>query len=242
MRLVKLDAIDSTNDFLKGLASKESLENFTTIWAQSQTHGRGQMGSMWVSEAGKNLTMSVLIRNSVTNLSQIFTLNVAVALAVIQALEGLGIPNLTIKWPNDIMSGNKKVGGILIENIVKSGGITDSVVGVGLNVNQTNFDNLPNASSLKLICKRDFDNEKLLFSVVEQLEEITLNLIITSDLLWQRYRDTLYKFGMPMPFENLLGKQFMGIIQGVTAEGEIQILLEDDSVGTFKMKQIKMLY
>jgi BirA family biotin operon repressor/biotin-[acetyl-CoA-carboxylase] ligase len=242
MRLVKLDAIDSTNNFLKGLASKESLENFTTIWAQSQTHGRGQMGSMWVSEAGKNLTMSVLIRNSVTNLSQIFTLNVAVAIAVIQALEVLEIPNLTIKWPNDIMSGNRKVGGILIENIVKSGGITDSVVGVGLNVNQTNFDNLPNASSLKLICKRDFDNENLLISVVEQLEETTLDLIATSDLLWQRYRSKLYKFGIPMPFENVLGKQFMGIIQGVTAEGEIQILLEDDSVGTFKMKQIKMLY
>lgn len=242
MRLVKLDAIDSTNDFLKGLASKESLENYTTIWAQSQTHGRGQMGSIWESEPGKNLIMSVLVRNSVTILSQIYTFNVAVALAAIQALEEHEIPNLTIKWPNDIMSGNKKVGGILIENIVKSGGITDSVVGLGLNVNQTHFDNLPNASSLKLICKRDFDNEKLLRSVVEHLKINALDLIATSDLLWQCYQDKLYKFGIPMPFENVLGRQFMGIIQGVTAEGQIQILLEDDRVGTFEIKQIKMLY
>lgn len=242
MRLVKLDAIDSTNDFLKGLASKESLENYTTIWAQSQTHGRGQMGSIWESEPGKNLIMSVLVRNSVTILSQIYTFNVAVALAAIQALEEHEIPNLTIKWPNDIMSGNKKLGGILIENIVKSGGITDSVVGLGLNVNQTHFDNLPNASSLKLICKRDFDNEKLLRSVVEHLKINALDLIATSDLLWQCYHDKLYKFGIPMPFENVLGRQFMGIIQGVTAEGQIQILLEDDRVGTFEIKQIKMLY
>ena len=78
MRLVKLDAIDSTNEFLKGLSSQESLENFTVVTAENQTKGKGQMGAVWNSEIGKNLIMSVLIRDFITDIHQIFNLNIAV--------------------------------------------------------------------------------------------------------------------------------------------------------------------
>jgi len=116
MKVIKLDAIDSTNEFLKGLSSKQQLENFTVVTAENQTKGKGQMGSVWDSEAGKNLTMSVFVKDSLSDVNQIFKLNIGVALAVIEALETFNIPNLMIKWPNDIMSYNFKIAGILIEN------------------------------------------------------------------------------------------------------------------------------
>ena len=108
MKLIKLDAIDSTNDFLKALASKDELDNFTVVIAENQTKGKGQMGEKWVTESGKNLTMSVLIKGFLFDNEQVFNLNIIVSLSLIDTLKSLNIPDLTIKWPNDIMSYNKK--------------------------------------------------------------------------------------------------------------------------------------
>ena len=86
MKLIKLDAIDSTNEFLKGLANKQELENFTVVTAENQTKGKGQMGAVWPSEAGKNLIMSVLVKDFLSDIEQVYNLNIAVSLAVIEAL------------------------------------------------------------------------------------------------------------------------------------------------------------
>ena len=86
MKRIKLDAIDSTNEFLKGLSAKQSVENFTVVTAENQTKGKGQMGSVWVSEPSKNLIMSVLIKDFVKNSNQIFDINIAVSVLIIQAL------------------------------------------------------------------------------------------------------------------------------------------------------------
>ena len=170
MKLIKLDAIDSTNEFLKGLSNKQELENFTVVTAENQTKGKGQMGAVWASEAGKNLIMSVLVKGFLSDICEIYNLNIAVSLAVINVLETSKIPGLSIKWPNDILSYNKKIGGILIENSIKSDGKIISIVGLGLNVNQTNFENLPKASSLAVICNAQFDKEELLFSIMDKIE------------------------------------------------------------------------
>ncbi len=105
MKLIKLDAIDSTNDYLKQLSSVSVVENFTVVTTKNQTNGKGQMGTIWKSESGKNITFSILIKNILYNYNQIFDLNVVVACSIIQVLEVFSIPNLTVKWPNDIMSG-----------------------------------------------------------------------------------------------------------------------------------------
>ena len=86
MKLIKLDAIDSTNDFLKALSGKQLLENFTVVSAENQTNGKGQMGAKWDSEIGKNLIVSVLIKDVLKNNTEIFDLNVAIALAIISSL------------------------------------------------------------------------------------------------------------------------------------------------------------
>ena len=242
MKVIKLDAIDSTNAFLKGLSSKQDLENFTVVTAECQTKGKGQMGAVWASEASKNLIMSILVKDFLSDICQIFNLNVAVSLAVIEVLETMKIPDLSIKWPNDIMSYNKKIGGILIENSIKSDGTIISVVGLGLNVNQTNFENLPKASSLAVISGATFDPEELLLLIGTGIEQKIALWKQFPATLWDSYINNLYKKGIPMAFSAQNGTNFMGIIQGVSDIGKLQIMLEDDSVVTFDIKEIQMLY
>ncbi len=242
MKLIKLDAIDSTNEFLKGISSKEALENFTVVTAENQTKGKGQMGAVWNSEVGKNLIMSVLVKDLLKDINEIFNLNIAVSLAVITALKKNNIPDLSIKWPNDILSANKKIGGILIENIIKSDGTILSIVGLGLNVNQTNFEGLPKASSLAVVTGKEFDKEKLLLEIIAHLEMNVAASKLNPASLRQQFVDLLYKKGVPMPFANSKDEKFMGMIQGISTIGKLQVLLEDDSVAEFDIKEIQMLY
>ncbi|MGO4771426.1 biotin--[acetyl-CoA-carboxylase] ligase [Flavobacterium sp. W22_SRS_FK3] len=242
MKLIKLDAIDSTNDFLKSLSSQEKLDNFTVVIAENQSKGKGQMGAKWQSESGKNLIMSALVKDFVFDNQQFFDLNIVVSLSVVEVLKTLNIPDLSIKWPNDIMSYNKKIGGILIENTLKSDGRIVSVVGLGLNVNQTNFENLPHASSLALITQTEFDKEIFPLLIIKKIKEkIALWNTHTADF-WNEYVDNLFRKGVPMPFRNLQNENFMGIIKGVTSMGELQIVLEDESIKNFEVKEIIMLY
>ncbi len=243
MKLIKLDAIDSTNDFLRNLLNHNDPENFTVVTAEDQTEGKGQMGSVWVSEKGKNLTMSILVKDFVFDISQIYNLNTAIATAIISVLKKYNIPKLSIKWPNDIMSDNKKVGGILIENIIKGSSQIDSIVGIGLNVNQINFDGLPKASSLSLMANRTFEKELLLLEIVESIKQNVVRLSEGKAFeIWQNYTDLLFKKGLPMAFENQQRQRFMGIIQGVTKTGQLELLLEDDTTKTYGIKEIQMLY
>ncbi len=242
MKLIKLDAIDSTNDFLKGLSNNQFVENFTIVTAESQTNGKGQMGSVWVCEPSKNLIMSVLITNFLKDIDSIFDVNIVVSTTIIQVLEDLQIPQLSIKWPNDIMSYTKKIGGILIENSIKSDGTINSIVGLGLNVNQTHFENLPHASSLAVVCNATFDKEVILFKFVEKLKDKIQLWKKNKDKIWSDYTNMLFKKGVPMPFVDKTERNFMGIIQDVTATGKLQILLENDTISEFEIKEIKMLY
>ena len=242
MKLIKLDAIDSTNEFLKGLSNNQLVENFTVVTAENQTQGKGQMGSVWVSEPSKNIIMSVFLKDFVEDVKQIFDINIVVAVSVINALEDFAIPELSIKWPNDIMSYNKKIAGILIENSIKSNGSIFSIVGLGLNVNQTDFEHLPKASSLAAISNATFDKEEILLKIVEELKNNTLSWNQNKESLRFDYANSLFKKGIPMPFLDGYQQNFMGIIQGVSSLGKLEILVENDLVLSFDIKEIQMLY
>jgi BirA family biotin operon repressor/biotin-[acetyl-CoA-carboxylase] ligase len=242
MKLIKLDAIDSTNDFLKGLSTTQELENFTVVTAENQTKGRGQMGAIWNSEKSKNLIMSVFVKDLLVGVQGIYQFNIATALAIVQVLKTFNIKDLSIKWPNDIMAGNFKLAGILIENSFKSDGSIVTIIGIGLNVNQTNFDNLPKASSMAVVANSFFDKEELVVLIVEQLKTNLKLLDVDSQFLWDKYLELLFKKGVPMPFKINNNKPFMGIIKGVSKTGKLMVLLEDDSVAEFSLKEIQMLY
>lgn len=242
MNIIKLNAISSTNEHLKHLMAQQVVSNLTVVWAKNQTLGKGQMGSSWEVEEGKNLTFSVLVKDLIVDVHQLFTLNIVVSLAVFSALEQIKIPKLAIKWPNDILSGNSKIGGILIENSFKSNGEVYSVVGIGLNVNQLSFDNIPNASSLAKITGKEYDLEVLLNNILQFLQYYLAQMRTDSPSIWKMYHQKLFKIGVPAPFEKPNGEKFMAIIQKVIPDGRLELLLENDELVYFDVKEVKLLY
>ena len=242
MKLVKLDAIDSTNDYLKDLVRNQTVENFTVVIAENQTKGKGQMGSIWVSEKGKNLIMSVLVKNFIFDASTVFNLNIVVSLAVISALKNLNIPNLSIKWPNDIMSDDKKIGGILIENSFRSDSTINSIIGIGLNVNQTDFNLLPQASSLTLITQNKVDRNKLLLNIINNLKTNIKSWEKSNNILITNYNNLLFKKNVKMQFVNKDNTCFKGIILGVSSNGKLEVISELGQHVDFDIKEIQMIY
>lgn len=243
MHIIKLSAIDSTNSFLKELSTKQTVENFTVVVAENQTNGRGQRGANWEVESGKNLTFSVLIKDVLLSFEEVFNLNVVVAVSLFQTFSNLKIPNLTIKWANDILADKKKICGILIENQFKSNSEIFSVIGIGINVNQENFINLPQASSLKIISGQEWNKDEVLLTFLNQFQNnINLYKNEGAKYFWEVYHENLFKKNMPMAFENAQNDKFMGIIKQVLPNGLLQIQLEDDSLQLFDIKEVKMLY
>jgi BirA family biotin operon repressor/biotin-[acetyl-CoA-carboxylase] ligase len=243
MQLIKLSATDSTNAYLKDLMLHNRVEDFTVVLAHTQLKGRGQMGTNWLSEPGNNLTFSVLIKSINSLVSDQFLLNIYVSLAIYETLSQLQVPDLKIKWPNDIMSGHSKICGILIENILSGQHIQASIVGIGLNVNQLAFNDLSNVSSLKLLLGRSYDLEELLYKIVENLK----NLLgkkgegDRTDLV-ERYEAKLFRKDRPSTFKNQDDEMFMGFIKGVSSSGKLQILMEDNILKEFNLKEVKLLY
>ncbi|MTG97991.1 biotin--[acetyl-CoA-carboxylase] ligase [Myroides albus] len=243
MNVIKLDATASTNTYLKDLLTSYDLDNFTVVSTENQFAGRGQRGEVWSSEVGSNLTFSVLVRDFLFEVEDVFCLNIIAALAVRSAVKKIFTLELDVKWPNDILSVNRKVGGILIENIFKAEGAITSIVGIGLNVNQVQFTDLIKATSLALLLGSQIDKDALMLKVVEELEMYCQRLQKgEKENLWQEYLDVLYRKGVPSAFELPTGKRFMGIIIGVSMYGFLQVKLEDDSVEEFGVKEIKLLY
>ena len=242
MKLVKLDAIDSTNDYLKEAVRTMTVENYTVVTAEHQTNGKGQRGSTWVSEKGKNLIMSMLVRDFVDAGTTMFDLNIAVALAVIHALDSLDIPQLSIKWPNDIMSDDKKIGGILIENSFKSDNTVDSIVGIGLNVNQIEFKNLPQASSLAVITKATFDKAIILEKIINAIQDHLKSWPNKGQQFQKTYTNLLFKKEELMVFQTSDDSFFKGTIKGITSGGRLVIENDKGMQLDFEIKEVKMIF
>jgi BirA family biotin operon repressor/biotin-[acetyl-CoA-carboxylase] ligase len=243
MRIVKLNAIPSTNTFLKEKVMATNAQDFTVVVTNNQTQGKGQMGAVWESEPSKNLTFSVFKKFNDFSITNRFYITKAVSLAIHKALDTLKIMNLAIKWPNDILADNKKICGVLIENMLKGNNITGTIVGIGLNVNQVEFNALPKVTSLKKCNGVVYDLDEVLQLLLKELqvyfEMLTRNKF---DELTQEYEALLYRKNKPSTFKDLNGKMFPGFIQGVTQEGKLLVLLEDEIVKEFDLKEIQLLY
>lgn len=240
MKIIKLSAIDSTNSFLKKMTLENSVSNFTVVITESQEKGRGQMNAKWVSEAGKNLTFSVFFEVKNVLVSNHKYLNFAVSLSVFNVLKKYNLPNLFIKWPNDIMAANKKVCGILIENSLKGIHINTSIVGIGLNVNQIDFPvDLPQASSLKILTGDNFNLDNLLHEIIDALK-VNVDLLNNQsyDVLEDAYLKVLYKKNVPSMFKTAQNVLFLGKIIGVGNTGKLQIALEDETIQEFDIKEV----
>jgi BirA family biotin operon repressor/biotin-[acetyl-CoA-carboxylase] ligase len=225
------------------MAQKQQLDNFTVAVTDSQTDGKGQHGNSWFSSPKKNLTVSVFIRFSKLLVTNKTYLNFAVSLAVFDCLQNLKTPNLSIKWPNDIMSGKQKISGILIEPNFQGKHVKSAIVGIGLNVNEAVFPTgLSNATSLKIIHKRSFDLETLMHNILEKLKE-RIRLLDNNefDFLKEAYLNHLYKRNVVATYLNKDKKHFTGIIKSVSKNGKLQMLLENNDIAEFGIQEIKFL-
>ena len=241
MNIIKLSAIDSTNLYLKKLASENNLENYTVVVAERQTKGRGQVGTKWDSETGKNLTFSIIINSKGFNIENQFYLSMAVSLGLFNVLkEQVKLP-LFIKWPNDILAVKDKIAGVLIENNIGGKFIKQSVVGIGINVNQEIFPSeLSNVTSLKNIARHNFNLDHLLFQIVTSIKTY-VQFIKTNKLkeLKKLYLESLYKMNIPSMFIDNNNAIFLGKIVDVDENGRLVIELENETIRKFSLKEIK---
>jgi BirA family biotin operon repressor/biotin-[acetyl-CoA-carboxylase] ligase len=167
----------STNQFAQQIIAKTKPIDGTVIITDHQTAGKGQGANTWNAEAGKNITCSMIYDTSFIEARQPYFLNMAVANSLIDLLgDFLPEDELKIKWPNDILFGGLKLAGILLENTVQGSHLKYSVIGIGLNVNQAEFKDLPHASSMSLAAGRTFDIGKVLESLCVKMEKQILRL------------------------------------------------------------------
>ena len=237
MHLIKLDAIDSTNDYLRKLILEKKPTTPTVVVSQYQKKGKGQRGQVWTSQAGKNLMFSLYMPNFALPTKEVYSINKIVSVCLMHWLSSFKIPNICVKWPNDILSGDSKLAGILIESNVLQSTANSIIIGVGLNVNQVEFQNLPNATSMQLLTGKSYDIDALLFSLTTRLIEcLTPPLKYCND----DYHKYLYGLGQSRLFlkDN---KTFEGIIQSVNSEGKL-VLETTAGMQVFDVKELQFVH
>mgnify|MGYP001050638561 CR=1 FL=1 len=243
MHIIKLNATESTNSYLRQLYSEIDLGNFTVVTTENQLKGRGQMGAVWESQKYKNLTFSTFIKGLNIKVEHKFYLSIVTSLAILEALKPLNLKQLHIKWPNDILAEGQKIGGILIENMLKKQIIESSIIGIGINVNQLNFEGLPKASSLKKITGIHYELDVLLSSILKEMENVFLKLDTRDfSLLKSKYELSLFRLNKPSTFEDTINKRFTAYIQGISNQGKLLLLMEDNILKAFDFKEVKLLY
>ena len=243
MKLIKLSAIHSTNSYLKQLAKETLLEDETVVLTNRQLSGRGQMGNGWLSREGQSLTFSMFKAFEGLQTERQFMISMEVSIAIAEILIGLNIPNISIKWPNDILSANHKIGGVLIENVLDALFVKYSIIGIGLNVNETDFPNLPKASSMKLETGKNFVLEEVFQKISENVFEKLKNLDKKDfSEMKQIYESKLFRNGMVSVFETPEAPRFNGIIKGVSDIGELLVETENAAQHKFQLKEVKLIY
>jgi len=225
-KLIKyLPSCHSTNDVaVQMIQSEHVVFEGTVIITDNQTAGRGQRGNVWEANAGENLTFSLILKPSFLKASDQFQLNVAISLGVLDFLREFIDADLSVKWSNDIYHENKKMGGILIENSLQGYQIGHSIIGIGLNINQTKFDNL-SATSLRNITQNPlkYDLSEMLKKLLENLEMNYLKIKNNGyEFLKTKYLANLFRF-QEYHYYRSNGQQFTGKIVGIDETGKLGI-------------------
>jgi len=240
--LLTLKEVDSTNNFLKNLlTNSKPVPEGTVIMAETQYAGRGQQNNKWHAEPGKNLTFSLLLQPHFLDVTHQFDLNRAISMGVYDTLCTLLGNDLKIKWPNDIYYGDKKLGGMLIENLLQGSRIKNSIIGIGLNINQDQFpDDAVNATSVKQILHKDYALIDILADICNNIEGWYLKLKAgKTDLLRDAYLSKLYWLNEEKRFKTA-GQEFSGVITGVKHNG-LLVVKHQDTETTYNLKEIEFL-
>lgn len=227
--IIVLEEVSSTNDYLKYLLTKSTpLEPFTAIMAKNQTAGKGQRGNVWVSEPNQNLTVSILLSPHQWTVQQQFWLTVITSLAVVDALQSVFPADYHIKWPNDIILHGKKLGGILIENVLAGKYIKHSIIGIGINVFQKNFPDTIHHKVTSLMLENPnlkVDFVDFIVKIQGGLKRYLQRLESSRNEMLELYNRRLFLRDTEADFL-YEGKRMKGVIRRVEEDGLLQILLE----------------
>ena len=239
--LEKVKEITSTNDYLAHLCKESKAKEFYTVIAESQTKGKGQRGNSWESEAGKNLTFSTVLYPTALEANKQFCLSMLAALACHEALDNY-IDGFSIKWPNDIYWKDKKIGGILIENELEGKYIVQTIIGIGLNINQEAFySDAPNPVSLKQILGVEVKLQEVLMKVVHGIiggyRQLETNFDVTLQAISTLYRKHLYRREGLFPYRDAQG-DFLAEYQNVELDGHLILKDEQGTLRRYAFKEV----
>lgn len=241
LRYVHLEQIDSTNAYLQRQQSGCDIRNWV-VSADGQTAGKGMGSNTWESEVGKNLTFSLALGVDFLPAGRQFLLSEAVALGLVQALDAL-LPSekLLIKWPNDIYYENRKLAGILINSTIKANMMDVSIIGIGLNVNQMQFQNWPtHPISLKQITGKSYDLQPLLEQIAEHIIIKVEQLKYNPALVEQEYLKRLFRYHSWAEYE-IGGKVLQLYMKGIDEFGRLLLINKENQMLCFDIKEIKFL-
>lgn len=239
--LIHISETNSTNNYLQSLCSKQKVEELTVVVADFQTSGRGQRGNSWESDSGKNLLFSIVIFPEFLEARRQFLISQIISLAIKEELDTY-TTDISIKWPNDIYWKEKKICGILIENDLMGRNISQSIAGIGININQETFHSFaPNPVSLRQITGKEFDLFEILKNIVLRIQSYysLLKKGNTESIVCQYEMSLFRKEGMHR-FKDANG-EFLARIIRVEPEG--RLILEDEMLNKrgYMFKEVEYL-
>ena len=237
-----LEQVDSTNSYLADLLKKGRIPEGFVVSAEQQNLGRGQAHAKWKSEKGKNLLLSFVFYPGFIKIPDIFLVNIALALGVADLVKRRTGEKIAIKWPNDIYYRDRKIAGILIENSMNSSMIQQTILGIGLNVNQNDFPKeLPNPTSLNLILGKEIDREEVLNELCSSLEGRYLQLKRGEHAALDRdFVSILYRKDEWHTYISER-KEFEGMIKGVDKRGRLLVMHRNELERFYDLKEIKFV-
>ncbi len=240
--IINLETVDSTNLYLnKLLKTRKNIDEGTVVITKQQVAGRGQLNNIWESNPGENLLISYIVFPFFLKADHQFILSKATALGVFDFLSGY-LEKVKIKWPNDIYVNDKKICGILIENSLRGASISNSIIGIGININQSNFSKkIPNPTSLKLETQRTFDLQKTLTALCEKLDN-RYEQIKSAEYedVNNLYINHLYRYNI---FSNYRDKSgiFSAKITGIDESGRLCLCDSSNNFRKYAFKEVEFI-
>jgi BirA family biotin operon repressor/biotin-[acetyl-CoA-carboxylase] ligase len=238
-RVLHFDQLESSNIHAQALIKQGEIKHGDVILTDYQQQGKGQLSTKWDSEANENLLFSLYLQLS-WPADRLFQLSKMASLAVYDLLDNLAVPELKIKWPNDILLNSKKICGILIENSIQANRAIHTVIGIGLNVNQLTFPEFDRqATSLKETLGREFDRDQLLKQLLNCFSVRLNQFAHHQESLDRGYQEVLFGRDRKLEFESE-GNTFKAVLKGVDQYGRLMLEKAGERL-FFDLKEIRFL-
>lgn len=239
IKILTFDELDSSNSKAWERIKSNKAQHGDVILAQFQSSGKGQGSNSWYSSSGKNLLFSIICKDLNLTITKLPVLNMLVSLALYDTLHTFFKDQTHIKWPNDILIDDKKIAGILIETTLAGETIKNAVIGIGININESQFpDELSNAASIFTLTNSYQNTETILSMLIENVDKRLSQLNYSFGEIQKDYEAVLYGLNIKKYFRST-NHQFEGSIAGVNEIGQLCISTPD-GLKTFNHKEVSI--